>query len=338
MIPTQESIISALIIVLSFFLVASIIALISENFLKKWIEKSKNRIDEIILPRIKPTLIQILVLIGARFAMNELGLSGWLYNLINSIIVVLIIYVGTIAADLAIEAWTMHVDKKNKSHLAQSILPIFKSIANVLVVIGGLIWILREWNIDVSPFLASLGIAGVIVGFAIQDSLKNIFGGISLILDGTFKIKEKIQLDDGEIGTIEDISIRSTKIKTINNELVTIPNGKLSDMKIKNFAKPTSNIRMLIHFGVAYGTDIKKLRNIVEKLLDSTEGITKDKTASLAVLELGDSSINCEIRFWGSDHTTASDIKTELIEKLYNTLNEEKIEIPFPTRTLYIKK
>ncbi|MDD5639228.1 MAG: mechanosensitive ion channel family protein [Candidatus Pacebacteria bacterium] len=335
--PTQTSYINALIIILSFFLVAKIIAFIFEKYFKKWIQKSKNKMEEVILPKVKPTLIRMLVLIGLRFAVSQLGFSGWILNTINSIIILMIVYVGSTMADIAIEAWTIHIDKKNKSHLAQSILPIFNSIANVLFYIGGLIWILYEWNIDVSPFLASLGIAGVIVGFAIQDSLKNIFGGIALILDGTFKINEKIQLDDGEIGTIEDISIRSTKIKTINNELITIPNGKLADMKIKNFAKPTSNIRMLIHFGVAYGTNIDKLRDVVEKLLDSTENITKDKASSLVILELDDSSINCEIRFWTNDHTIGIDKKAELIEKLYNTLNKEGIEIPFPTQTVYIK-
>lgn len=336
--PSQESILKALTIIISFFFIANISAIIFEKYFKKWIEENRNRFEEIVAPKIKPSLITFLVLIGARFAMNELGLTGILPNIINSIIVVITTYFTMILCGAIIEGWTIHIDKKNKSHLAHSILPIFKSMSNAIICIIGLIWILREWNIDVSPFLASLGIAGVIVGFAIQDSLKNIFGGISLILDGTFKVKEKIQLDDGEIGVIEDISIRSTKIKTINNELVTIPNGKLAEMKIKNFAKPSSNIRGTIEFGVAYGTDITKLRKIVEKLLDKKVGVFKDKTSSLIVKELGDSSINCQILFWSDDHSTMLDKKAELIEELYNTLNKEKIEIPFPTRTVYIKK
>lgn len=336
--PSQESITSAIIIILSFFLIANISAFLFEKYFKKWIEESKSKLEEIIIPKIRPKLIQLLVFIGVRFGINELGLTGWIPNLINSAIVIIVTYLTMITAGLVIEGWTLHIDKKNKSHLAHSILPIFKSIANVLIFIGGLIWILREWNIDVSPFLASLGIAGVIVGFAIQDSLKNIFGGISLILDGTFKVKEKIELDSGDIGVIEDISIRSTKIKTINNELITIPNGKLADMKIKNFSKPVSTIRMTIEFGVAYGTDINKLRKVVEKMLSEEKEITKDPTETLVVNELGDSSVNCQIRFWAESHTVATDKKNEIVEKLYNTLNKENIEIPFPTRTLYLKK
>jgi len=336
--PTQESITSAIIVILSFFLVANVSAIIFEKYFKEWIKESKNKFEEVIIPKIKPALIQLLVFVGLRFAMNELGLTGWIPNAINSVIVIITTYFATITAGLFIEGWTLHIDKKNKSHLAHSILPILRSISNVLIYIVGLIWILKEWNVDVSPFLASLGIAGVIVGFAIQDSLKNIFGGISLILDGTFKVKEKIKLDDGEIGVIEDISIRSTKIRTINNEQVTIPNGKLAEMKVKNFSKPTSNIREIIDFGVAYGTNIDRLRKIVEKMLDDKNGVSKDKTESLIVTELGDSSINCQIRFWTEDHTLAQDKKAELIEELYNTLNKENIEIPFPTRTLHIKK
>lgn len=330
--------VKSFLILLVFFLSAKLITFISAKFFLNWSKKTENQIDDLILLKVKPPVVYLLVLIGARFAISILGLEGWFLNLISSVIIVLTVYVAAVATDIIVEAWTDRLDKKNKSNLVQTLLPIFNSIVNVLFFLGGVIWILGEWDVNIGPFLTSLGVAGVIVGFAMQDSLKNIFGGISLIIDGTFKVDEKIQLETGEVGIIQDISVRSTKIKTFSNELITIPNGKLAEMRITNYAQPTSHVRITIHFGVAHGTDIKKVRKVVEKLLESTIDIVKDDVSNLVVLGLGDYAINCEMRFWVEDYSTAFYKKAEVVEALYNSLNKAKIELPFPTRSIYIKK
>ncbi|MDD4409116.1 MAG: mechanosensitive ion channel family protein [Candidatus Pacebacteria bacterium] len=333
----ENNYLRAVFIILVFFLSAKLIAFLSEKFLLTWLKRTKSQIDDLILLKTKSPLVKLLVLIGAKIGINILGLEGWILNLINSIIIVLAMYVTAVVGDIVLEAWTDRIDKKNKSNLVQSLLPIFSCIINVLFFLGGVIWVLREWAIDITPFLTSLGVAGVIVGFAMQDSLKNVFGGISLLLDGSFKVNEKIQLETGEVGIIEDVSVRSTKIKTFNNELLTIPNGRLAEMRIINYAKPNTSVRVFVNFGVAYGTDIKKLRKLVQKLIDSDETLLRD-VHDLSVTNLDDSSITCQMQFWVEDYMVAFDKKVEMIERLYNELNKAKIEIPFPTRTVYVKK
>lgn len=329
--------IRAFLLVLGFFLLAKIIAYFTEKFLITWLKRTKSQIDDLILLKTKSPLVKLVVLIGAKVGIDILGLTGWILNLVNSIIVAVAMYVAAVVVDIVIEAWTDRIDKRNKSNLVQSLLPILSSIINLLFFLGGIIWILKEWSFDVTPFLTSLGIAGVIVGFAMQDSLKNIFGGMSLLLDGSFKVNEKIQLETGEVGIIEDVSIRSTKIKTFNSELLTIPNGKLAEMRIINYAKPNTSVRTSIDFSVAYGTDIKKLRKVIQKLIESDKTLIRDNE-DLVLTSLADSGVNCQMRFWVTDYVVAFDKKVEMIERLYNELNKAKIEIPFPTRTVYIKK
>jgi MscS family membrane protein len=334
----ENNYIRSILIVILFFVFAKITIYISETIFLRCAKRSRKQVDDLIILKTKSPMVKLLVLIGARIAVGMIGLQGWPLSLINSIIAAITMYLAAVTGGIAIEAWTDSIDKKNRSDLVHSLLPIFRSIANVLAFLAAVIWILREWNIDVTPFLASLGIAGVIVGFAMQDSLKNIFGGISLILDGTFKVGEKVQLETGEIGIIEDVSVRSTKMRTFNNEMLTIPNGKLAEMRVTNYAKPNASVRMFIDFGVAYGTDIKKVRKVVEKIIKSDKDVMEDQEGSLKVVELGDSSVNCQMRFWINDYNVAFGKKLELIEILYNELNKAKIEIPFPTRTVYLKK
>ncbi len=332
----------AIIILLFSFFLAKLVAFISEKFLLRWFKTTETQIDELIITKIKSPITKLIVLIGARISLVTISLNGdqsvgWLLSLINSIIAIFTVYVAATVVDILIEAWTEKLDKKNKYNLVQSIFPIVKSIVSVVFVFIGLMWILREWNIDIAPFLASLGIAGVVVGFAMQDSLKNIFGGMSLVLDGSFKVGEKIELETGEIGIIEDISIRSTKIKTFNNELITFPNGRLSEMRITNYAKPNNVVRSVIDFSVGYGTNIDKLRKLVVKLINEDNSLIKDDNP-LIVVNLAESGIACQMRFWVDDYNTAYSKKVDMIEKLYNALNKEKIEIPFPTRTIHLKK
>jgi len=333
----ENQYIRATLVVICFFLLAKIVTFFFEKLLLSWMKRTKSQVDDLILLKTKSPILKLIVLVGIKMGIDMVGLKGWVLSLVDSIMIILGMYVTAVVTSIIIEDWTNRRDKKNRSNLVQSLLPIFNSIVSVLFFLGGLMWVLKEWHIDVAPFLASLGIAGVIVGFAMQDSLKNIFGGISLILDGSFKVNEKIQLESGEVGIIEDISIRSTKIKTFNNELLTVPNGKLADMRIVNYAKPNTAVRVNINFGVAYGTDINKLRKVVDKLIESDESIVKDER-TLSVIELADSGLSCQMRFWVDNYQVAFDKKVEMIEKLYNALNKAKIEIPFPTRTIHVKK
>ncbi|MGB6340031.1 MAG: mechanosensitive ion channel family protein, partial [Candidatus Aminicenantaceae bacterium] len=204
-------------------------------------------------------------------------------------------------------------------------------------IILAFIFVFDAWNIDISPLLATAGIAGLAIGFAVKDSLANIMGGLQLVLDKTFKVGDKVQIESGEMGVILDIGLRSTKLKTYDNEVIYIPNGQLANARIKNFTVPDLSIRVNVEFGVVYGSDPEKVRQVVLEALKKTEGVLDEPEPVVQFLKMSDFSLDFIARVWVKDYTEAFGMKVKVTDVIYNTLNQAGIGIPFPTRTVFTK-
>lgn len=185
--------------------------------------------------------------------------------------------------------------------------------------------------------LASLGIAGIAVAFALQSTLGNIFGGISIILDKSVKVGDKIKLDDNTMGTVLRIGLRSTKILTFDNELMTIPSGKLADSKILNFLQPNPVVRAAIDFGVEYGSDTAEVRKIVLDVIRKTPHVLKEPEPKVLMIEMADFALKFRVLFWVGEFDKKFDTKALATEEIYNALVKNKVGIPFPTRTVYLR-
>jgi len=336
----QNQWLKALVIVLVFLLVAKVITWLSEKVFKKWAGKTKTQLDDLIIAKVKAPFSYVIVLSGLKFALREIALDyGWLGSVLDTIVIITVVYIVFAILDILVTVWGTEFAYKTKSKLDDSLLPIAQRLVKVIFAIIGLIWVLKEWGFDVGPFLASLGIAGFAVGFALQDTLKDIFGGVSLILDDSFKVGDKIKLGDGTLGTVDDISIRSTKIKTYDNEIITIPNGRLSDMSIRNYVQPNESSRVVIDFTVAYGSDVEKVKQIVEEAIrKEVQDISEEPYYGTIMTEIGDSALKFQMRFWVEDYGLAYDKKIEGLQVVYNALNKAGIEIPFPQMDVNLKK
>jgi small-conductance mechanosensitive channel len=172
----------------------------------------------------------------------------------------------------------------------------------------------------------------------LQDSLKNVFGGITLILDKTFRVGDKIKLESGEVGEIEDIGLRSTKLRTYDNELIYVPNGQLANARVQNYTRPTEMVRVSVVFGVEYGSDVKKVQKTVLGVIKKIKDILDKPEPTVQFLEMGDFSLNFAARFWVPRWDKSFGKKLEATEKIYDALNKAKIGIAFPTQTIYLKK
>ncbi|MBW2967403.1 mechanosensitive ion channel, partial [Candidatus Woesearchaeota archaeon] len=166
----------------------------------------------------------------------------------------------------------------------------------------------------------------------------NIFGGISLILDRTFNVGDRISLDDGTTGVVKDVSLRSTRILTFDNEYVTVPNGNLAVAKIKNYNQPDKMMRVVVSFGVEYGAKPEKVKELVLKEINSMKGIMSDPAPSVVFLEMADFSLNMAARFYVENLDDAFGKKEEATTRIYSLLNKKRIGIPFPTSTVYLHK
>ncbi len=168
--------------------------------------------------------------------------------------------------------------------------------------------------------------------------MKNVFGGITLILDKNFEIGDKVKLESGELGEVLDIGLRSTKLRTYDNEVIYVPNGYLANSRILNYTRPTSKIRVGIAFGVEYGSKVKNVQKVVLKVIKGMKEVLKDPEPRVLFLEMGDSALSFKAFFWVENWKNAYSKKLEATEKIYDALNKAKIGIPLPTQSVYVKK
>ena len=219
---------------------------------------------------------------------------------------------------------------RTQSTLDDALLPLMGKAIKVVVVLLGVLLILQRWEIEIAPMLGALGIGGLAIGLALNSSLSNIFGGIQLILDRSINVGDKIMLESGEVGVVQDIGLRSTKLRTYDNELLSLPKSQLSNARVKNFTKPDVTIRVTVNFGVAYGSDVARVKEHVLAAISNLDDILREPGPQVLFLNMSDFSLDMSARVWVDDYDKQFAKKLEMTELVYNTLNKNDIEIPFP--------
>jgi MscS family membrane protein len=306
-------------------------------------KRTTTEVDDKLMAAVQKPVFRLMVLGGFYLAVLNLGLDVWFVDVALKALVTLAYLIITLfvvhALDIITNVGLKDLAKKTESSLDDEIIPIVHKTVKVVVWAFGLMLILGAWGIDVGPFLAGLGIAGLAISFALQSTLANVFAGVSLILDKTFKVGDKVKLESGELGVIHDLSLRSTRLRTYDNELVIIPSDQLAKGRIKNFTQPDSRLRVVVPFSVEYGHKPEKVIPLIEKAIRANiKDMLDDPPMDVIFTTMGDSSIDFEARFWVANYGTAYGKKLETNDLIYKTLNNSKIGIPFPTQTIHVKK
>ena len=325
-------------IVLLSLLAAWIGRQILRRVLKPLAKKTKTKIDDLIFKSLTNIFFYIILVIGLRIAVQNLKMNVAVgAHLVDSalifIICVLLIRIINNFAQHWLEDWK----DRTRTSADERVIPLLRKILTAIVIILGGFFIFDTWGVNISPLLATAGVAGLAFGLAIKDALSNIFGGLQLVLDKTFKVGDRIELDSGETCVVLDIGLRSTQLKTFDNEVIFIPNGILANSKIKNITQPDLSVRVNVHFGVEYGSDTDRVRKVVLDVLKTIELIEDVPEPAVHFIEMGDSSLNFVARVWVKYFTDAYTTKLEVTDCIYKALNKAGIGIPFPTRTVYTK-
>jgi small-conductance mechanosensitive channel len=215
---------------------------------------------------------------------------------------------------------------------------LLKNVVRVIVVISALLWLLSIWEMDLTPLFASAGIAGIAVALAAKDTLANFFGGISIFADKTFKVGDYIILDSAERGEVVEIGIRSTRIKTRDDVLVTIPNSILANSKIVNESAPVPRFRIRVPVGIAYGSDLDEVEEILLEVARKNPAVAEEPSPRVRVRTFGSSSVDFELLCWVDDPRLKGLEVHNLLKEIYAAFREKKVTIPFPQRDIYIKE
>ena len=339
---TTNKYIHSIIILIVFYALSQALVFIFQKVLLKFAKKTKTVVDDLIVNKTNKPLSLILILIGLRLAIIPHALNPKILNIIqngiSTLIVVIVTYIVILIFDIIITNWGKKFAEKTESKIDDEVVVLFQRFSRIFISFIGIIFVLGLWGVQVAPLLASLGIAGVAVAFALQNTLGNIFGGISLIVDRSLTVDDYIKLDDGTEGFVMDIGLRSTKVRSKDGDLIILPNGKLADSKIYNYHKPMPTTRVTVDFGVKYGSDVEKVKKLAINEIKNIKTILKEPAPSVIFDELGDFALKFKAFFWVSSIEKKIEAKEAAVTAIYNTLNKNKIEIPFPTRTVYMER
>lgn len=209
------------------------------------------------------------------------------------------------------------------------------SMVGILLKIMLFISVIGMLGVEMTSFIAILGAAGLAVGLALSGTLQNFAGGVMILIFKPFKVGDYIEAQ-GHAGSVNEIQIFNTILKTPDNKTIIIPNGGLSTGSLTNYSTETRR-RVDFVFGIAYGDDVDKARSVLLKLINNDDRILKDPTPFIAVSELADSSVNLVVRVW-ADAANYWGIFFDLQEKVYKTFDKEGLNIPFPQVDVHLQK
>lgn len=217
-----------------------------------------------------------------------------------------------------------------------SLVKLLGNTISLAIVVIGLFFALGVLNLDktVTSLLAGVGVIGLALGFAFQDTAANFMSGIFLAIQKTFKVGEIIQ-SNGYVGVVKYINLRATIIHTFQGQEVILPNKMVFQNAIENFSD-TNRRRVDLSCGISYGDDLDKVKEIATKAIQGSDFLSKEDQVDFVYTEFGDSSINFDLRFWLKDtsQSTYMHARSEAIVKLKKAFDENDIMIPFPIRTL----
>ncbi len=293
--------------------------------------------DDVIINAIDSVIVFWFFLAFSTVAIGNANLPGPedLYQkIISAFLIISISFTSSKIVLGLLDVWS----KTNKSLPSTGI---FKGLTNFAIFSLGILFILQSFGISITPLITALGVGGLAVSLALKDTLSDLFGGINILLSKTMQEGDYVQLDNGYQGYVENVGWRYTTIRERANNIISIPNSVLSGSISKNFSSMDSAFRVPIQIGVSYDSDLdhveKVALEVANDLYENLDCISKSYKPAIRFREFADSSINFFIYFQGKNFGDHNTILNSYIKKLHKRFRQEKIDIPYPIRTLIHK-
>lgn len=333
--------IQALVIIIASFLIAWIFKRFVVTLLKKMTAKTKIEFDNRLIDLLHGPIYISFILLGFALATRIFGVSEAFELIVFSVLetIAYIIWFTLLLRITRLILRNVARDDKHIGILHLQTLPLFENMANIAIIVLAVYIIFSAWHVDMTAWLASAGIVGIAIGFAAKDTLANLFSGVFILADAPYKIGDFVVLDSGERGEVTHIGIRSTRLLTRDDVEVTIPNSVMGNTKISNESGgPAEKYRIRISVGVAYGSDIDKVREILMDIATNDEAVCEDPEPRVRFRTFGASSLDFQLMCWIEQPVLRGRIIDTLNCQVYKRFIEEKIEIPYSKHDLYIKE
>jgi len=311
------------------------------NFIKKFAAKTKSRLDDILIDEIEEPLIFALALVGIWHAIDRLNFSesGHLFvaHAFEFAIVLNVSWLLVRLIEVFYQEYLLPLTQKTDSDVDDHIFPIVRKGLKTIIWILGIIIGLNNAGYDVGAILAGLGIGGLALAMAAKNTVENIFGGFTIFSDKLFKVGDRIKAA-GFDGTVEEIGLRTTRMRTLEGRLVTIPNSEFTNSPLENISSEPSR-KVSLNIGVSYDTKpetINKAIKIINNIIEKDDDLLEKRYISFTTF--GDFSLNISVSYYIKQGADIAEATTRFNIELLKQFNKAKIEMPFPTHTILTKK
>ena len=337
-----KEVLGALLILALFWVLSQLVVMALNKWGKRLANFTSTDLDDRILQRIIPHVSRLLTMSGLYLAIRSLPLHEKLVQVCSgALFVVLVIILFNLIYNALDELMHWYVNDRqegSKDLISRNMIPIAEKLTMLFLMGTALIIILKHFNYDIVSVVTALGIGSLAIGLAAKDTLAHMISGFTIMLDRPFRIGDRIQLVGGQTGDVSDIGLRSTKIKTLDNQLLIIPNSDLCNTMLTNQAFPNSRAKGSIKIGVSYGSDVDLVKQLLVATAAEVGDVLVDPAPEAYFASFGDSALNMALFFWVEEYGTLFAVTDKINTLILKRFAENSIEIPFPTRTVKLQK
>lgn len=298
--------------------------------------RSATTLDDRLIQALKRPVTYALFLIGAYVAIHRLPFpdrwTGRLDDVVFALAVTLVSLAAMRAYGILLAWYATESPLSAEIGGAREFGPLLGKLGKIFIILVAMIAVLQHFDVNVQSLVVSLGVGSLAVGLAAQDTLANMFAGFTLMLDRPFKIGDRILLSTGELGDVEAIGMRATRVRTADETLLVVPNSVLVKDRLVNQSRPSRHLTTRLEVGVAYGTDLALAKRLLVESALVSEHVDRDRAPVALVVRFGDLAVHCRLVFWALDYTRQGLALSDVHEEVYRRFLEAGIEIPFRER------
>lgn len=329
------------IIILGTIVVAQIVTFSLVVITKHVARRTKTDVDDKIIESFRSPVFHTIVLSGVYLAVRTLLLDAFVEKASLPVFQTILIVVWAMFFMRLLKIALAHLKVVRKVRFVNiHTMPLFLNLGVALVWVFAAYLMFAVWNIDMTAWLASAGVAGIAIGFAAKDTIANLISGFFILTDAPFKIGDVILLDSGERGRVTSIGMRTTRLKTMDDMEVTVPNAIIGNATLTNESggEIGDKFRVKVPFGVAYGTDVELVEKLVLDIAQKNENAIDDPEPRVRFRLFGPSSLDFELLVWVESSAKKGITIHELNHAIYKSFGKNNIEIPYTKQDVYIKE
>lgn len=321
------------------------------RMLVRWLESKAGETDtywdDIIVAAIGTPVQFTIIILGFYYGLTWFGVlpasMNWVYDpdYILSFYIIISAWILSTFLHSIIAIYGRAIAERSESDMDDRLVDLLELIIRYIIWFAAIMAIFKIFEIDVTPLLAGAGIAGIAVALAAQDLISNFFGGAIITVDKPFKVGDRIKIED-YYGDVISVGTRSTRLRTLDYQIVTLPNSKLTSNVIVNYSEPDEKLRIVLPVSVAYGTDPLRVKDILLEIawdaIKDTEYFLDTPAPSVFFKEFGGSSLDFILRIWMRKFNIPDEAKDAINCRIAKRFEKEGIEIPFPQMDVHMRK